>query len=76
MDKLNLAVPLLKSLALLLMYLAITVALSIFMYSQWHAITNIGWPLFLVAEAAVIAVAYKIGMLPAAKDFFKKKVAE
>jgi len=65
-SRVTLIAQLLKSIALLILYSAIFIALSIFLYRQWQALTGIGWPLFLAAEAAVIGLAYKMGMFPAA----------
>lgn len=69
----TLVVQLLKSIALLLLYSAIAVALSIFLYGQWQAVTGVSWPLFLVFEAVVIVAAYKIGIFPAARLFFRRR---
>lgn len=63
---------LLKSIVLLIIYSAIVIILTALIYRQWQAVTGVGWTLFLIVEAAVIVVAYKLGMIPAAKMFFKK----
>lgn len=56
---------LLKSLVLLALGCAVVVALSIYLYALWQSATGLGLPLFLVAYAVALVVAYWVGWLPA-----------
>ncbi len=56
---------LLKSLVLILLGCAAVVILSVVLYGLWQSATGLGIPLFLVAYAVALVVAYWLGWLPA-----------